>query len=36
MLVNFPPTIAISRLVNLLKGVSSAVRQGFPDLRGQY
>jgi putative transposase len=32
--VNFPPTVAISRLVNSLKGVSSRrLRQEFPDLR---
>lgn len=34
LLVNFPPTVAISRLVNSLKGVSSRrLRQDFPDLR---
>jgi len=32
--VNFPPTVAPSRLVNSLKGVSSRrMRQEFPDLR---
>jgi len=37
LLVNFPSTIAISRLVNSLKGVSSRrMRQEFPDLRGHY
>ena len=33
LLVNFPPTVAISRLLNSLKGVSSRrLRQEFPDL----
>jgi putative transposase len=37
LLVNFPPTAAISRLVNNLKGVSSRrLRQEFPDLRQHY
>ncbi len=37
LLVNFPPTIAVSRLVNSLKGVSSRrLRQEFPDLRRHY
>jgi putative transposase len=37
LLVNFPPTVAISRLVNSLKGVSSRrMRQEFPDLRRHY
>jgi putative transposase len=37
LLVNFPPTIAISRLVNSLKGVSSRrLRQEFCDLRRHY
>ena len=37
LLVNFPPTIAISRLVNSLQGVSSrGLRQEFPDLRAHY
>ena len=35
LLVNFPPTVALSRLVNSLKGVSSRrLRQEFPDLAG--
>jgi putative transposase len=34
LLVNFPPTVAVSRLVNSLKGVTSRrLRQEFPDLR---
>jgi putative transposase len=37
LLVTFPPTMAISRLVNSLKGVSSRrLRQEFPDLRQHY
>ena len=37
LLVNFPPTMTISRLVNSLKGVSSRrLRQEFPDLRRHY
>jgi putative transposase len=37
LLVNFPPKIALSRLVNSLKGVSSQrIRQEFPDLRPHY
>lgn len=37
LLVNFPPKIALSRLVNSLKGVSSRrLRQEFPDLRRHY
>ena len=37
LLVNFPPTVAISRLVNSRKGVSSRrLRQEFPDLRRHY
>ena len=37
LLVNFPPTMAISRLVNSLKGVSSRrMRQEFPDLARHY
>ena len=33
LLVNFPPKVALSRLVNSLKGVSSCrMRQEFPDL----
>jgi len=34
LLVNFPPKVALSKLVNSLKGVSSRrMRQEFPDLR---
>ena len=37
LLVNFAPTVTISRLVNSLKGVSSRrLRQEFPDLRRHY
>ena len=37
LLVNFPPTVTISRLVNSLKGVSSRrLRQEFPDLVRHY
>ena len=37
LLVNFPPTVALSRLVNSLKGVSSRrLRQEFPDLVRHY
>ena len=37
LLVNFPPKVALSRLVNSLKGVSSRrIRQEFPDLRRHY
>ncbi len=37
VLVNLPPTAAISRLVNSLEGVSSRrLRQEFPDLRRHY
>jgi putative transposase len=37
VLVNFPPTMAISRLVNSLKGVfSRRMRQEFPDLHRHY
>jgi putative transposase len=37
LLVNFPPTAALSRPVNSLKGVSSRrLRQEFPDLRQHY
>ena len=37
LLVSFPPTVAVSRLVNTLKGVSSRrLRQEFPDLRRHY
>lgn len=34
LLVNFPPKVALTRLMNSLKGVSSRrMRQEFPDLR---
>jgi putative transposase len=37
LLVNFPPTVAVSRLVNSLKGVSSRrMRQEFPELAPHY
>ena len=37
LLVNFPPKVAVSRLVNSLKGVSSRrMRQEFLDLRRHY
>jgi putative transposase len=37
LLVNFPPSVATSRLVNSLKGVSSRrPRQEFPSLRRPY
>jgi putative transposase len=37
LLVSFPPKVALSRLVNSLKGVSSRrMRQEFPDLRRHY
>lgn len=37
LLVNFPPKVAISKLVNSLKGVSSRrMRQEFPDLVRHY
>jgi putative transposase len=37
LLVNFPPKVAVSRLVNSLKGVSSRrMRQEFPDLVRHY
>jgi putative transposase len=37
LLVNFPPTMALSRRVNSLKGVSSRrLRQEFPDLVPHY
>ncbi|MEV1249196.1 IS200/IS605 family transposase [Nonomuraea sp. NPDC049750] len=37
LLVNFPPKIAPSKLVNSLKGVSSRrMRQEFPDLSAHY
>ena len=37
LLVSFPPKVALSRLVNSLKGVSSRrMRQEFPDLHRHY
>lgn len=37
LLVNFPPKVAISKLVNSLKGVSSRrMRQEFPELARHY
>lgn len=37
LLVNFPPKIALSKLVNSLKGVSSRrMRQEFPELARHY
>ena len=37
LLVNFPPKVALSRLVNSLKGVSSRrLRQEFPGLQRHY
>lgn len=37
LLVNFPPKVAVSRLVNSLKGVSSRrMRQEFPELARHY
>jgi putative transposase len=37
LLVNFPPKVALAKLVNSLKGVSSRrLRQEFPDLRRHY
>jgi putative transposase len=37
LLVNFPPTVAISRLVNSVTGLSSRrLRQVLPDLRRHY
>jgi putative transposase len=37
LLVNFPPKVALSKLVNSLKGVSSRrMRQEFPDLVRHY
>ncbi|MGC4792009.1 IS200/IS605 family transposase [Micromonospora sp. DT178] len=37
LLVNFPPKVAVARLVNSLKGVSSRrLRQEFPDLVQHY
>jgi putative transposase len=37
LLVNFPPKVALAKLVNSLKGVSSRrLRQEFPDLPRHY
>lgn len=37
LLVDFPPELALSRLVNSVKGVSSRrLRQEFPDLHQHY
>jgi putative transposase len=37
LLVRFPPTVALSRLVNSLKGVTSRrLRQEFPELARHY
>lgn len=37
LLISFPPTVAVSRLVNSLKGVSSRrMRQEFPELARHY
>jgi putative transposase len=37
LLVNFPPKVTVSKLVNSLKGVSSRrLRAEFPDLRKHY
>lgn len=37
LLINFPPKVALPRLVNSLKGVTSRrMRQEFPDLRRHY
>jgi putative transposase len=37
LLVNFPPKVAVSKLVNSLKGVSSRrLRQEFPELARHY
>ena len=37
LLVNFPPKVALAKLVNSLKGVSSRrLRQEFPDLQQHY
>jgi putative transposase len=37
LLVNFPPKVALAKLVNSLKGVSSRrMRQEFPDLARHY
>lgn len=37
LLVNYPPQVSLSRLVNSLKGVSSRLlRKEFPELAGRY
>ena len=37
LLINYPPKVPISKLVNSLKGVSSRLlRNEFPDLRNNY
>lgn len=37
LLINFPPKVAVSKLVNSLKGVSSRrLRQQFPELKKRY
>ena len=37
LLVNFPPKVSVSRLVNSLKGVSARrLRQDFPELQQHY
>ncbi|EQD40526.1 Transposase IS200-like protein, partial [mine drainage metagenome] len=37
LLVNFPPKVSVSKLVNSLKGVSSRrLRQEFPELKKHY
>lgn len=37
LLVNYPPKVALSKLINSLKGVSSRrLRQNFPDIRRYY
>lgn len=37
LLVNFPPKVAVSKLVNSLKGVSSRImRKEFPELERHY
>ena len=37
LLINYPPTVQLSKLVNSLKGVSSRrLRQDFPELQDKY
>jgi len=36
LLVNYPPKVALSTLVNSLKGVSSQLRKAHPDIRQRY